>query len=98
MEIKKHLTCICDVNNSQTVIDYILKIKKWKNLAHNVEAYNCFSTCGSENYLITATVCPRLNIDKASLKKNRFKTLSTEENTISDSYGKFVIANEFAEY
>ena len=37
------------MNNSKSQIDYILIIRKWKNSLLNCEAYNTFSSIGSDN-------------------------------------------------
>ena len=49
-------TFISDMNGRKPQIDYILVNKKWKNSIHNVEAYNSFSSLGSDHRLVTAKI------------------------------------------
>ena len=49
-------TYISDMNNNKSQIDYITIIRKWKNSLHNCEAYNSFSSIGSDHRLLTTKI------------------------------------------
>ena len=65
----KQWTYISDMNGNKTLIDYILINRKWKNSVHNTEAYNTFSSCGSDHRLLTARIKLSLRMSKAPPKK-----------------------------
>ena len=44
------------MNHRKTQIDFILVSKKWKNSVKNVEAYNTFSSIGSDHRVLTARI------------------------------------------
>ena len=65
-------TFISDMNDSRSQIDYILINKKWKNSVHNVEAYNSFSSMGSDHRLETAKKLLSLRKSKSPAKKKSY--------------------------
>ena len=56
-------TFMSDFTGAKTQVDYILIRRKWKNSLHNCEAYNSFSSVGSDHRILTAKL-------KLSLRKN----------------------------
>ena len=59
----KMWTYLSDMNLSKSQIDFILVRKKWKNSMLNTEAYDFFSSLGSDHRLVMAEV--RLSLRKA---------------------------------
>ena len=53
---RKQQKFISDMNGCKSQINYILINKRWKNFVHNVEAYNSFSSLGSDHRLLTARI------------------------------------------
>ena len=60
-------TFISDMNGRKSQINYILVNKKWKNSIHNVEAYNSFSSLGSDHRLVTANIRLSLRMSKTEV-------------------------------
>lgn len=68
-------------NGSRAQLDYILARKKWLNSIMNVEAYNTFSTIGSDHRVVTAKIKLSLRSAKARKRASRtvnYKALSTD--------------------
>ena len=61
----KQWTFLSDMTGQKSQLDYILINKKWKNSVHNVEAYNCFSSIGSDHRLVTAKIKLSLRMSRA---------------------------------
>ena len=49
-------TFISDMTGAKTQVDYILINRKWKNSTKNSEAYNSFSSLGSDHRIVTARI------------------------------------------
>ena len=82
----KKWTYISEMNGSKTEIDYILINKKWKNSVHNVEAYNAFSSIGSDHRVVVAKI-------KLSLRMNR-----TPKRKVSYDWSALMDTNVLHEY
>ena len=65
-------TYISDMSGRKTQIDYILVNRKWKNSIHNCQAYNCFSSLGSDHRLVTAKIKISLRMCKTPQRKVRY--------------------------
>ena len=60
-------------------LDYILVRRKWRNSVQNAEAYNTFSTVGSDHRVVCAKIKLSLRISKAAKKiKYDWKQFSTD--------------------
>ena len=57
-------TYISDMSGTRTQVDYILIRRKWKNSVKNCEAYNTFSSVGSDHRILTATLKLSLRVTK----------------------------------
>ena len=57
------------MNNTKSQIDYILISRKCKNSLHNCEAYNSFSSIGSDHRLLTAKI--KLSLRKAKITSEK---------------------------
>ena len=77
----KKWTYISDMNGSKTEIDYILVNKKWKNSVHNVEAYNMFSSIGSDHRVVVAKIKLSLRMNKTPKRKISYDWSTLIENT-----------------
>ena len=60
------------MNNNKFQIDYILISRKWKNSMHNCEAYNSFSSIGSDHRLLTAKIKLSLRKAKTPARKKKY--------------------------
>ena len=60
-------TFLSDTGGINTQVDYIMIRKKWMNSVKNSEAYNSFSSIGSDHRIITAKI-------KLSLRSNKKRT------------------------
>ena len=56
----KKWTFISDMSGRKTQVDFMMVNKKWKNSIHNREAYNTFSSIGSDRHIFTAKI--KLNL------------------------------------
>ena len=65
-------TYISDMNGHQSQIDYILVNRKWRKSVIDVEAYNSFSSLGSDHRILTATVKLCLRAAKTPPKRKPF--------------------------
>ena len=65
-------TYLSDMNCKKSQVDYILVNKKWKNSIHNVEAYNFFSSSGSDHRLVAAKIKLSLRRMRKTPKKKRY--------------------------
>ena len=73
----KFWTFISDMNGSNSIIDYILINKKWKNSKksiHNPEAYNFDSHCGSDHRVVVAKL--RLSLRKRQSPAHKVKNVT----------------------
>ena len=57
-------TYISDMSGTRTQVDYILIRRKWKNSVKNCEAYNTFSSVGSDHRILTATLKLSLRVTR----------------------------------
>ena len=74
-------TYLSDMSGNKTQIDYILINRKWKNSVKNVEAYNSFSSIGSDHRVLTARLKLSLRSSKTlpKDKQHDWKLLQTDE-------------------
>ena len=56
------------MSGSKTQVDYILVNRKWKNSVKNCEAYNTFSSTGSDHRVLTAKIKLSLRAPRAPLQ------------------------------
>ena len=56
------------MEESKLGLDYILVRRKWRNSVHNTEAYNTFSTIGSDHRVVSANVRLSLRVTKHAKK------------------------------
>ena len=68
-ELGKMWTYLSDMHLSKSQIDFILVRKKWKNSMLNTEAYDFFSSLGSDHRLVMAEV--RLSLRKVKAQSRR---------------------------
>ena len=85
------------MNNSKSHIDYILINKKWKNSLLNCEAYNAFSSIGSEHRLLTAKIKLSLRMAKAPLRKKKYDWTSLNNSKLQKLYTA-TVQNRYAEF
>lgn len=62
-------TFLSDMSGTKSQIDFILINQKWRNSVRNVEAYNIFSSLGSDHRVLTARVNLSLRISATPPKK-----------------------------
>ena len=60
------------MNGHKSQIDYILVDRKWRKSVVDVEAYNSFSSLGSDHRILTATVKLCLRAAKTPPKRKPF--------------------------
>ena len=90
-------TFLSDGTHHKSQIDYILINKKWVNSVKNVEAYNIFSSLGTDYRVITAKI--RLSLRMSSAPKRRkvydWDLLKTDSK-LQETYTK-TISNKYQE-
>ena len=59
---------ISDMSDVKSQVDYILVNRKWRNSVKNVEAYNSFSSIGSDHRVINAKIKLSLRVSKTPPK------------------------------
>ena len=79
-------TYMSDMSGSKTQIDYILVNRKWRNSVHNVEAFNSFSSLGSDHRLVTAKIHLSLRKSKAPAKKVKYDWSVLKDKEIQSKY------------
>ena len=83
------------LNGEKTQLDYILINKKWQNSATNAEAYNSFSSVGSDHRIITAKLKLKLRADKPRKHQPKYDWQALTENTDVVQKYKLEIQNRF---
>ena len=61
-------TYVSDMGGMKSQVDYILVNRKWRNSVKNVEAYNSFSSMGSDHRILNAKVKLSLRVSKTPPK------------------------------
>ena len=89
-------TYISDMNNTKSQIDYILISRKWKNSLYNCEAYNSFSSIGSDHRLLTAKIKLSLRKAKIPARKNKYDWPSLRNLELRKLY-TITVHNSYAE-
>ena len=89
-------TFLSDMNGAKSQIDYILVNKKWKNSVHNTEAYNSFSSMGSDHRLVTARFKLSLRKHKTAAKQNKYNWSALKNEDIQKNY-TVNVRNRYAE-
>lgn len=95
-------TYISDMSGSKTQVDYIMVNRKWKNSVHDCQAYNAFSSVGSDHRIVTAkfklslrtsrAVPQRINYQWSALQNKELKDLYTV--TVRNMYENLCMDNE----
>ena len=115
-KIGKLWTFISDMSGTKSQVDYIMINKKWKNSVHNCEAYNTFSSMGSDHRVVTSklklslrtskAISTGVNYDWAALRdpdlsdlytvtvRNKYASLCTENESITETYAHLIQAND----
>ena len=65
-------TYLSDMSGTKTQVDFILINKKWMNSVKNVEAYNSYSSLGSDHRVVTARIKLSLRICKTPKRKPNY--------------------------
>ena len=89
-------TYISYMNNRKSQIDYILVNRKWKNSIHNCEAYNSFSSLGSDHRLLTAKIKLSLRMTKTPAKKKQYDWTALRNSKLQHHY-TVTVRNRYAE-
>ena len=63
-------TFLADTTRIKSQIDYFLVRKKWRNSDKNTEAYNSYTSIGSDHRLVAATVKLSLRSNKSQSRRN----------------------------
>ena len=84
--IGKLWTFISDMNGSKSMIDYILVNKKWKNSIHNSEAFNFYSSCGSDHRVVVAKLRLSLRKRKSPPRKVNYDWEKLNDVTLQERY------------
>ena len=84
------------MNNRKSQIDYILVNRKWKNSIHNCEAYNSFSSLGSDHRLLTAKIKLSLRMTKTPAKKKQYDWTALRNSKLQHHY-TVTVRNRYAE-
>ena len=87
---RKRWTYMSDTNGIKTQVDFILIRNKLKNSVKNSEAYNNFSSIGSEHWIVTATVRMSLISNAKQNKMNIYDSSILQDPKISKEYRKIV--------
>ena len=81
-------TYVSDMAGTKSQVDYILVNRKWRNSVKNVEAYNSFSSMGSDHRIVCARVKlslrvaktpPRSSFEWSALRCTELQKVYTEE-------------------
>ena len=92
----KKWTYLSDMNGSKTEIDYILVNRKWKNSVHNVEAYNIFSSIGSDHRAVVARVKLSLRMNKTPKRKTSYDWSTLMNNSDLQQQYNVAVRNRYA--
>ena len=87
-------TYISDMSGTKTQVDYIMVNKKWKNSVHNCEAYNTFSSIGSDHRIVTAKIKLSLRTSRAPSQGPNFDWTVLKDAEMKDLY-TVTIRNKF---
>ena len=79
-------TFISDMSGHKSQVDFILVNKKWKNSVKNCEAYNSFSSMGSDHRIVTAKVKLSLRTCRAPPRKPNYDWSLLRDGHISNLY------------
>ena len=79
-------TYISDMSGTKTQVDYILIRRKWKNSVKDCEAYNTFSSIGSDHRILTATIKLSLRIAKKQPRSNVFDWSALRDKDLQQAY------------
>ena len=97
---KKHgklWTYVSDMSGSKSQIDYILINRKWKNSVKNAEAYNSFSSVGSDHRIVTAKIKLSLRTSRATPRKNVYDLSVLRNNDTLQQLYTVKVKNRFSE-
>ena len=65
-------TYISDMSGTKSQVDFILVNRKWKNSVKNCEAYNTFSSMGSDHRIVSAKIKLSLRTSKSPQPEPRY--------------------------
>ena len=65
-------TFLADTTGIKSQIDYILVRRKWRNSVKNTEAYNSYTSIGSDHRLVAATFKLSLISNKSQPRKIKY--------------------------
>ena len=96
-------TFLSDTGGIKTQVDYIMIRKKWMNSVKNCEAYNSFSSIGSDHRIITAKIKLSLRYNKKRTKRMTYDWSVLKNKNTSKEYSimtrnRFEILNKNKEY
>ena len=87
-------TYISDMSGTRTQVDYILIRNKWKNSVKNCEAYNTFSSVGSDHRILTATLKLSLRVTKKQPRGNVYDWTALRNPDLQRAY-TIAVRNRF---
>ena len=79
-------TYMSEMNGRKSRIDFILVNKKWKNSVMNAEAYNCFSSLGSDHRVLTAKIKLSLRTAASTPRKIRYDWSVLMDHNLQELY------------
>ena len=88
-------TFISDMSGTKSQVDFILVNKKWKNSVKNCEAYNTFSSMGSDHRIVSAKVKLSLRTAKAPKLKPKYDWSALKDPEISELF-TVTVRNRYA--
>ena len=74
------------MSGSKTQVDYIMVNKKWKNTVHDCEAYNTFSSVGSDHRIVTAKLKLSLRTSRAPTQRTNYDWTALRDSEMKDRY------------
>ena len=89
-------TYVSDMSGTKSQIDYILINKKWKNSVHDCEAYNSFSSMGSDHRLVTAKIRLSLRTSKSPALKKKYDWSVLRNTTHLQELYTITVRNRYA--
>ena len=82
------------MSGTRTQVDYILIRNKWKNSVKNCEAYNTFSSVGSDHRILTATLKLSLRVTKKQPRGNVYDWTALRNPDLQRAY-TIAVRNRF---
>ena len=79
-------TYVSDMSGSKTQVDYIMVNRKWKNSVHDGQAYNTFSTIGTDHRIVAAKIKLSLRTNKSVSQRTNYLWSALKEKDLKDLY------------